>query len=76
MERTCSKCSGAMRHGLVLDRDAFGFQASGWAPGEAHPPTWKGVAPPKDDRIPIQAFRCEECGFVELYAEKLEEDSA
>lgn len=75
MNKRRGKCSGPMVHGLVLDRDACGFQASRWAPGEARPPTWKGVMPAKEERIPIQAFRCENCGFVELYAETPAEEN-
>lgn len=66
----CHKCGGNMQYGVVAD-DQGGGQANNryWVSGEAA----KALLEHKDlqlgaDKVPISAFRCDRCGYLELYA--------
>lgn len=72
----CPKCSGEMIHGFVIDRShAFTF-VNQWKKGTPTRNTWfesmftgLGIKTPKaGETIPIGTFRCDSCGFLELYA--------
>lgn len=68
-ELKCSKCGGAMEGGFLLDRHDRA--------GKAMELTWieasrmkLGVTadPSSEGQLPVDAFRCTGCGYLELYA--------
>ena len=53
--------------------DFFQHSASGvggWREGAPKKSFWKGTNASRSEGIPIGAFRCDRCGFLELYADK------
>lgn len=57
-----------MEQGFVFDFTYGGRLVSNWAPGPAEKSFWGGTKMPEEKTIPIGAFRCESCGFLEHYA--------
>ena len=64
---TCPKCSGLMEQGFVLDNTHGGALVSQWARGAPLKSFWLGTKQP-DAQLPIGAFRCSSCGYLEAYA--------
>jgi hypothetical protein len=65
----CPKCQKPMDRGHVPDA-AHGrtFQSS-WAPGEAEPQRFLGGIKYKTrELLPLTAYRCPSCAYVEFYA--------
>jgi hypothetical protein len=63
----CPKCSGQMERGFIIDNTQGGRLVSQWAPGAPVRSFWTGTKAP-DTLVPIGAFRCGSCGFLESYA--------
>lgn len=59
----CPKCGGGMDQGFTLGRFATGWHRG--PPVRSLKATFRG---PKDPGIPIGAFRCTTCGYLEFYA--------
>jgi len=57
-----------MSQGFVLDNTHGGNVVSRWAAGAPQKSFWFGTKLPDEDLVPIGAFRCTSCGFLELYA--------
>ena len=72
MSRTpsrCPKCDGEMEQGFMLDSTHGGQISSQWAAGVPEKSFWtRTKAVPEDTIIPVGAFRCASCGFLESYA--------
>lgn len=66
-ELRCPKCQGAMVQGFVPDKEDCGFKLTSWVEGPAHG-TVENVKVKVEHRVPIGAFRCSGCGYLELYA--------
>jgi hypothetical protein len=64
----CPKCSGKMEQGFIFDMAHGTRLVSHWAPGAPQKSFWFGTRLPEEKLIPIGAFRCESCGFLESYA--------
>lgn len=64
----CPKCNGRMVQGYVLDNTHGAHDVSQWAEGEPVKSLWVGTKLPKQAMLPIGAYRCEYCGFLEFYA--------
>jgi Domain of unknown function (DUF6487) len=64
----CPKCRGQMVQGFVLDRSQGQQLVSEWVPGAPRTSFWRGVKLPDETMLPIGAFRCAHCGFLEFYA--------
>ena len=64
----CPKCGSGMKQGFVLDNIPGGRIVSQWAEGAPLKSFWTGTKLPDEDFIPIGAYRCSSCGFLELYA--------
>jgi hypothetical protein len=67
----CPKCEGAMVQGFIPD--FFHHSASGvggWNEGPPKKSFWTGTKAALSKGIPVGAFRCSRCGFLELYASK------
>ncbi len=67
---TCPKCNGAMNQGFVADKTHGATEVAMWRPGPPERSFFSGTKLPKDS-LPMAAFCCEHCGFVEFYASKL-----
>ena len=65
---TCPKCNGDMVQGWIMDVVPSGRTVSEWAPGPPRESFWTGTLLPDSAPVPIGAFRCSGCGFLESYA--------
>jgi hypothetical protein len=63
----CPKCNSPMQQGFVQDKGLNMRYVSQWAAGPPQKSFWLGTNPP-DNLIPIGAFRCKSCGYLESYA--------
>jgi hypothetical protein len=68
---TCPKCNEFMDRGHIPDYahgDVMALQTV-WSPGDPVPRRFQtGIKADRDAQIPVTAYRCAACGFVELYA--------
>ena len=64
----CSKCNGQMQQGFVMDMTRNGRLVSQWGAGKPIKSFWVGTKLPAEKLVPIGAFRCTNCGFLECYA--------
>ena len=67
----CPKCEEAMVQGFIPD--FFHHSASGvggWHEGAPKASFWTGTKASLSEGMPVGAFRCNRCGFLELYAGK------
>jgi predicted nucleic-acid-binding Zn-ribbon protein len=64
----CPKCGSVMRQGFVVDNTHGGNVVSRWAAGAPVKSFWIGTKLPDEELVPIGAFRCSSCGYLELYA--------
>ena len=64
----CPKCGSSMEQGFVLDNTYGGRLVSQWVPGVPLKSFWGGTKLPDEQLIPIGAYRCTSCGYLELYA--------
>ena len=65
----CSKCQGEMEQGFVPDYAHGGTRRIWhWHVGRPKKSFWMGTKEPWTPGIPIAAFRCQKCGFTELYS--------
>jgi hypothetical protein len=66
----CPKCNEPMIQGFLMDRGHYNaIQVGSWIEGAPKKSFWGNLKlPSKDKLIPIGAFRCSSCGYVELYS--------
>ena len=68
---TCPKCSAPMEPGFMADRAGGGADLQGrWVEGLPAPANfWRhGVNLEGRQPVPVTTFRCERCGYLELFA--------
>ena len=71
--RTCPKCSGRMNEGAILTRDSYDMRHAGeWLEGVPEKSIWTGLKVRGRTVLPITSFRCERCGFLENYADQID----
>ena len=63
----CSKCQSVMKEGIIVELTRSGRTASKWHP-KPEKSFWMGIKLKRNQLQPINAFRCEKCGYLELYA--------
>lgn len=68
--KKCPKCSGDMVRGFVPDYGHTAIFTPRWHEGSPKKSIWSGTSMPKSNGIPIAAFWCSSCGFLEFYADK------
>jgi hypothetical protein len=56
-----------MEQGFILDNTHGARLVSHWARGAPLRSFWAGTKVP-DDTVPVGAYRCATCGFLEMYA--------
>lgn len=69
-ERKCSKCSGELAEGFILDHGHYNAKTQQiWVEGQPEASFWSGLK--TDDRavFNVRAMRCANCGFLEFYAD-------
>ena len=66
---SCPKCDADMEQGFILDNTYGGRLVSQWVPGPPRKSFWVMTKVP-DERalLPIGAFRCSSCGYLESHA--------
>jgi len=65
----CPKCQGQMVQGFVPDYSHQTVTVGAWHRGRPKKSFWTGTKAPRSDGIPIGAFACEKCGFLEFYVD-------
>ena len=65
----CPKCQGQMIQGFVPDYTEGATLVGGWHKGQPNKSFWTGTKAPLRDGMPIGAFRCQKCGFLEFYSD-------
>lgn len=63
----CPKCNGRMLRGFIPDSTYGAALLTGWVQGGARK-RWLGGIKSFKGAVPVGAFRCEACGYLELYA--------
>ena len=64
--RVCPKCNGDMAPGTLRERTQYGGSSPYvWAPVDDVPFPLKGAPTRRRD---ITVYRCEQCGYLEMYA--------
>jgi hypothetical protein len=65
----CPKCELSLARGYVPDAAHGGILQSSWPPGEPEPRRFiGGIKYDADHVLPLTAYRCPRCGYVEFYA--------
>jgi predicted nucleic-acid-binding Zn-ribbon protein len=64
----CPKCDGEMEQGFIMDMTHGGRLVSQWGAGPPRKYFWLGTKLPEEKLIPMGAFRCASCGYLELFA--------
>ncbi len=68
--QTCLRCGGEMEEGFALEEGQSGFKQGRWIPGPPKKSIWTGLKLGGKPKLPISAYRCMNCGFLDLYANK------
>jgi hypothetical protein len=67
----CVKCAGVMEEGFVPDFGHYEYvRPLKWIEGKPEKTFWKGTKVEDRRDANISAYRCRECGYVELYAKE------
>ena len=66
-EQACPKCKHQMQDGFLLDRGDGAARVAAWVEGP-HEYGWLGLKWVRRKRLPITAYRCLSCGYLEAYA--------
>jgi hypothetical protein len=66
--RKCSKCSGEMETGFVLDRTHVHIFPATWADGLVELNWLGGFKPGNRKFYRVETWRCKDCGYLESYA--------
>jgi hypothetical protein len=56
-----------MQQGFIVDNNHLTRGVAHWAPGAPQSSFWSGTQIPKE-LLPLGAFRCLTCGYLEFYA--------
>lgn len=65
----CPKCDKPMDLGHLPDVTHGAVLTASWAPGDPEPRRFVGgIKYHPDELIPLLAYRCPTCGYVEFYA--------
>ena len=72
----CVKCDGPMTLGFMLDftSDNVHREKALWVEGQRERAVWVGTKLKDKDVRTVDAYRCQKCGFLELYANEQRSD--
>jgi hypothetical protein len=65
----CPKCKGEMVQGFVADYSMAAALVASWHAGHPKKKLVGHTKAPRAEGVSIGAFRCQECGFLEFYAD-------
>jgi hypothetical protein len=63
----CTECGGRMTAGSMVDYRRDAAATGEWVSGDVVSSAWTGSIKNKE-RFVTSAFRCEDCGFLKIYA--------
>ena len=67
----CVKCAGVMEEGFIPDFGQYEYvRAVRWIEGKPEKSFWSGTKIDNRKEAHISAYRCRECGYVEIYAKE------
>ena len=66
--RTCLRCGGEMEEGFLLDETHGGSRTTRWVEEPPEKSVWTGLKLKGRRKLPLTAYRCVQCGAVDLYA--------
>ena len=64
----CPKCHGEMEQGFVADYSMAAALVASWHPGHPEKKLVGHTKAPRAEGVPIGAYRCHSCEFLEFYA--------
>jgi hypothetical protein len=64
----CSKCSGEMQEGLVVDFNYAGILRSMWVEDQAQNSAGQGPTVKGKRKVKTITYRCSNCGYLDSYA--------
>ena len=65
----CPRCRGPMDLGFLLDRGHHSSaNVAQWVEGIPERSVWTGLKTKDREVYPLTSYRCERCGYLELYA--------
>ena len=65
---SCPKCNSEMVQGFIPDHAHGAHHVGSWHEGRPKKSFWTETKAPVSGGIPIGAFRCKSCGYLELYS--------
>lgn len=65
----CLKCKSEMAQGFVADYSMAAALVASWHAGHPKKKLVGHTKGPRSEGLPIGAFRCQKCGFLEFYAD-------
>jgi len=65
----CPKCNGDMVQGFVADYSMAAALVASWHAGHPEKKLVGHTKAPRAEGVPIGAYRCQTCGFLEFYAD-------
>jgi hypothetical protein len=65
----CPKCNGTMEEGWLPNSFASTITVSTWAKGQPHK-LFLGLIRMPEAALPVVAYCCCECGYIEMYAKR------
>lgn len=68
-EMQCPKCKGELVQGFVADHSMAAALVASWHAGQPRKKLVGHTKARRSDGVPMGAFRCQKCGFVEFYAD-------
>jgi hypothetical protein len=68
-DNRCSRCQGALEDGFLADETSNGTADIHWASGPANRSRWFGVRMKGRRKLAVTAYRCRDCGHLELYTD-------
>ena len=64
----CPKCRHKMDEGLLKDETHGAVRSGKWVEGPPEKSFWTGTKTHGKKQIPVTAYRCSKCGYLESYA--------
>jgi hypothetical protein len=65
----CPQCQGELVQGFIPDYSREAKYVSSWVEGQPKTSPFSYTKVPLGGGIPIAAFRCKGCGYLEFYAD-------
>lgn len=85
LQKVCAKCNGSMEEGYSIDNGYGATFPVFWFRGKPAPSSGPAIrvplkkvpwySPLKFDGLPVTIWRCQQCGYLEHYADGRSEES-